>query len=101
MIEAYLRKFTAFTLANQDKVFHSFYGCWISIVALVIASGLHHHYDFHWRVTCMIAAPCVAGVVKEIYDAAHPAHTADKWDIFAAIIGAVPVWAAYYLGGVK
>lgn len=101
MTEAYLRRFTAFTIANQDKVYHSFYGCWISVTALVIAAGLHHHFDWHHRVAAMIAAPCVAGIVKETYDAAHPDHTADKWDIFATIIGAVPVWAAYYFGGVK
>lgn len=54
----------------------------------------------------LLHGPCVsvllvvmAAVGKEVYDAHHPGHQADPLDALATVLGAAPVWAAYFLGG--
>ena len=37
------------------------------------------------------------GLGKEVYDAAHPMHTADPLDLMATVLGGLPVWLAVVL----
>lgn len=91
-MEKLLQQLNVFLANRFDKVLHSFFGAWIALGGLCLGKAIG------FTATCMILAPFAAGIVKEIYDHKHPPHSADTLDILATIIGAVPVWAAYYLG---
>lgn len=67
-----------FTLIPQDKMLHIFAG------GMIFAIMAHHQ-----SILVSYAVTLIIAMAKELYDALHPAHNADVWDVVTTMIGAV------------
>jgi len=76
----------------MDKQSHFFagYGVSITVVLGMLAGGVA---NMQVAAFAGLLAAALAGVLKEVWDARHPAsHTTDLWDAVSTLLGGVLAW---------
>lgn len=89
-------KINRFLFDNFDKVAHFCAGTMVASGALAIGHTINHTAAVHMSLTCVF----LMAFGKEVWDHYHPPHTADFWDFFWTIMGALPIWITFILGTV-
>lgn len=88
-----------------DKVRHFNGGCAISSMGLVVGLLFVRFYKFSPKVSIIVALSLsfvltgLAAALKEAYDAHHTdIHSPETMDLWATILGGIPVWTGFFVG---